>query len=189
MDRHGNRRTLLDGLPSARTFVGDFNGTTGVYLQGRTLFILNGQGDVTLPGPVQGTERANSAPASPIFSSVLAVHFSDAQSAAVRPPVIENVPTSIRWAGHDLLVTLLSGAPSFLPGYSQVQQVDPRTGAITPLIPGPSAAIDVIPLRSHGCGEGSLTLEFDLTFPAPCRRPRASGNSFPDPDLCLRASA
>src|SRR5437762_31884 len=27
VDRQGNRRTLLDGLPSARTFVGDFNGT------------------------------------------------------------------------------------------------------------------------------------------------------------------
>ena len=29
VDRSGNHRTLLDGLPSARTFVGDFNGTTG----------------------------------------------------------------------------------------------------------------------------------------------------------------
>jgi hypothetical protein len=269
VDQQGNRRTLLDGLPSARTFVGDFNGTTGVYLEGRTLFILNGQGDVTLSGPVPGTERANPTPASPIFSSVLAVHFSaameetttgvtltladhqtlksgqplirsdangrrmviqliadfpdyapdprpnfadnvrhshpygvvgrgrqlyivDAGFNIVRkvdvfsgayetlasfaptsnpqpfgPPVIENVPTSIRWAGRDLLVTLLSGAPSFLPGYSQVQQVDPRTGTITPLITGLSAAIDVAPLRSHGCDESYLTLEFDLNFPAP----------------------
>ncbi len=30
VDQQGNRRTLLDGLPSARTFGGDFNGTTGV---------------------------------------------------------------------------------------------------------------------------------------------------------------
>src|SRR6185295_787090 len=78
VDRHGNRRTLLEGLPSARTFVGDFNGTTGVYLEGRTLFVLNGQGDVTLAGPVPGTERANPTPSSPIFSSVLAVTFSAA---------------------------------------------------------------------------------------------------------------
>ena len=27
VDQQGNRRTLLAGLPSARTFVGDFNGT------------------------------------------------------------------------------------------------------------------------------------------------------------------
>jgi len=270
VDKHGNRRTLLDGLPAARTFVGDFNGTTGVYLEGRTLFILNGQGDVTLPGPVQGTERANPTPASPIFSSVLAVHFSAAMEDTttgvtltladhqalksgqtlirsdakgrrmviqlvadfpdyapdprpnfadnvrhshpygvvgqgrflyivdagfnlvrklnifsgeyetlasfaptlnprfpVGPPVIENVPTSIRWDGDDLLVTLLSGGPFFLPGYSQVQQVDPRTGEIAPFITGLSAAIDITPLRSHGCGESYLTLEFNLNFPSP----------------------
>ena len=78
VDQDGNRRTLLDGLPLARTFVGDFNGTTGVYLEGRTLFILNGQGDLTLAGPVSGTEQANPTPASPIFSSVPAVTFSAA---------------------------------------------------------------------------------------------------------------
>lgn len=270
VDRQGNRRTLLDGLPAARTFVGDFNGTTGIYLEGRTLFILAGQGDVTLPGPVQGTERANPTPSSPIFSSVLAVTFSaameetttgvtltladhqalkagqrliradangrrmlinliadfpdyapeprpnfadnvrhshpygvvgrgrhlyivDAGFNSVRkvnvfsgefetlasfaptpnprfpvgPPVIENVPTSIRWDGDHLLVTLLSGAPFFLPGYSQVQQVDPCTGEITPLITGLSAAIDVTPLGSRCRDDGLLTLEFNLNFPAP----------------------
>lgn len=270
VDRHGNRRTLLDGLPSARTFVGDFNGTTGVWLEGRTLFILNGQGDVTLAGPVPGTEAANPTPASPIFSSVLAVHFSaamedttagvtltladhqalksgqtlvrsdangrrmviqliadfpdyapeprpnfadnvrhshpygvvgrgrhlyvvdagfntvrkvDVLSGAhetlaafaptpnprfpVGPPVIENVPTSIRWEGHDLLVTLLSGGPFFLPGYSTIQQVDPRTGEVAPLIGGLSSAIDVIPLGNRCREDGFLALEFNLAFPAP----------------------
>jgi len=81
VDQRGNRRTLLSGLPSARTFVGDFNGTTGVYLQGSTLFVLNGQGDVTLAGPVAGTEQPNPTSASPIFSSVLAIHFSAAMEA------------------------------------------------------------------------------------------------------------
>lgn len=76
VDEDGNCRTLLDGLPSARTFVGDFNGTTGLELRGRTLFVLNGQGDVKAAGPFPGTERANPTPSSPIFSSVLAVHFS-----------------------------------------------------------------------------------------------------------------
>jgi len=270
VDKHGNRRTLLDGLPSARTFVGDFNGTTGVWLEGRTLFILNGQGDVTLAGPFPGTEAANPTPASPIFSSVLVLHFSaaleetttgvtltladhqalkagerlirtdaegrrmvieliadfpdyapeprpnfadnvrhshpygvvgrgkqlyvvDAGFNNVRkvdvrsgdfetlanfaptpnprlpagPPVIENVPTNIRWDGHDLLVTLLSGGPFFLPGYSTVQQVDPNTGEITPFIAGLSAAIDVTPLGSRCRDDGFLTLEFNLNFPAP----------------------
>lgn len=270
VDQHGHRRTLLDGLPSARTFVGDFNGTTGVWLDGRTLYVLNGQGDVTLAGPVPGTERANPTPASPIFSSVLAVHFSaameetttgvaltpadhqalqagqrlvradangrrmvielvadfpdyapeprpnfadnvrhshpygvvgrgrhlyvvDAGFNSVRkvdvvtgeeetlasfaptpnprlpagPPVLENVPTSIRWDGHDLLVTLLSGGPFFIPGFSTLQQVDPHTGEITPLIGGLSAAIDVTPLGNRCRDDGFLTLEFNLKFPAP----------------------
>jgi hypothetical protein len=266
VDEQGNRRTLLDGLPSARTFVGDYNGTTGVYLQGRTLYVLNGQGDVTLAGPVQGTERSNSTPASPIFSSILAVHFSAAMEATTTgvtltladhhalksgqtlirsdaeghrivielfvdfpdyaleprpnfadnvrhshpygivadddflyvvdagfnkirkldiasgveqtltsfpptpnpgngPPFIENVPTTIRWDGDQLLVTLLSGAP-FIPGLSQVRQVDPVTGANTPLIQGLSAAVDVIPLSSGDASAGFLTLEFNVNFPA-----------------------
>jgi hypothetical protein len=268
VDQQGNRRTLLDGLPSARTFVGDYNGTTGVYLQGRTLYVLNGQGDVTLAGPVQGTERANPTPASPIFSSILAVHFSAAAEATTTgvtltladhqalksgqtllrsdaegnrvvielfvdfpdcapeprpnfadnvrhshpygivadeeflyvvdagfnkvrklevasgveqtltsfpptpnprpagPPFIENVPTTIRWDGDQLLVTLLSGAP-FIPGLSQVRQVDPVSGANSAVIQGLSAAVDVIPLPSDGASAGFLTLEFDLNFPAP----------------------
>ena len=269
VDKDGHRRTLLQGLPSARTFVGDFNGTTGVYLDGRTLFVLNGQGDVTLAGPVPGTERANPSPSSPIFSSVLAVHFSaamedtttgvtltladhqalksgetltrwdaagrkmtiqliadfadyapeprptfadnvrhshpygivadddflyivDAGFNKVRkldrasgseqtlatfaptpnpnfpagPPFIENVPTSIRWNGDQLLVTLLAGAP-FLPGLSQVKQVDAVTGGQTTVASSLTAAIDVTPLFEDDAAAGFLTLEFDLNFPAP----------------------
>jgi hypothetical protein len=267
VDQQGNRRTLLDGLPSARTFVGDYNGTTGVYLQGRTLFVLCGQGDVTLAGPVPGTERANPTPSSSLFSSILAMHFSaaaedtttgvaltladqqalkagqtlvrsdaeghrivielfvdfpdyapeprpnfadnvrhshpygivaddeflyvvDAGFNKIRkleiasgaeqtltsfpptpnpgsgPPFMENVPTTIRWNGDQLLVTLLSGAP-FIPGLSQVRQIDPVTGANDPLIHGLSAAVDVIPLSSGDVSGGFLTLEFDLNFPAP----------------------
>jgi hypothetical protein len=267
VDQQGNRRTLLDGLPSARTFVGDYNGTTGIYLQGRTLYVLNGQGDVTLAGPVPGTERANPTPSSPLFSSILAVHFSAAAEASTTgvtltladqqalksgqtlirsdaqgqrivielfvdfpdyapeprpnfadnvrhshpygivadddflyvvdagfnkirkldiasgaeqtltsfaptpnpgngPPFIENVPTTIRWNGDQLLVTLLSGAP-FVPGLSQVRQIDPVTGANDPLIQGLSAAVDVAPLGSDGTLAGFLTVEFDLNFPAP----------------------
>jgi hypothetical protein len=269
VDQNGVRRTLLDGLPSARTFVGDFNGVTGVYLDGRTLYVLNGQGDVTLAGPVQGTERANPSPSSPIFSSVLAVHFSaamedtttgitltladhqalksgetltkldaagrkmtiqlfadfpdyapeprpnfadnvrhahpygivadesflyivDAGFNTVRklerasgaeqtlatfaptpnpnfpagPPFIENVPTSIRWNGDQLLVSLLSGAP-FIAGLSQVRQIDRVTGESSSIAQGLTAAIDATPLFEGDAPAGFLTLEFNLNFPAP----------------------
>jgi dienelactone hydrolase len=125
VDQDGNRHTLLDGLASARTFVGDFNGTTGVYLKGRTLFILNGQGDVTLPGPVQGTERANPTPASPIFSSVLAVHFGAAMEETTTGVVLTLVDhqalkdgqTLIRddAEGHRVVIELVADFPDYAP--------------------------------------------------------------------------
>ena len=74
----GTRRTLLAGLPSGENSIGDFAGTQGVFLHGRTLYVLNGEGDATLPGPFPGTELPNPSPASPIISSILAVHFSAA---------------------------------------------------------------------------------------------------------------
>jgi hypothetical protein len=45
-------------------------------LRGRTLYIVNGEGNATLAGPIPGTEIPNPSPSSPIFSSILALHFS-----------------------------------------------------------------------------------------------------------------
>lgn len=59
------------------------------------------------------------------------------------PPVIEAVPDGIRAEGSQLLVTLLTGFP-FVPGLSEVRQVDTRTGANSTFIPGRSSAIDVL---------------------------------------------
>jgi hypothetical protein len=79
VDRDGNRRTLIEGLPSAPTNAARTpSGPSGLYLQGRTLFVVIGEGNPTLPGPVPRTEVPNPTPASPIFSCVLAVHFSAA---------------------------------------------------------------------------------------------------------------
>jgi len=76
VDAQGHRRTLIDGLPSSLTFIGDSSGASGLYLRGRTLFISIGEGNVTRPGPVPRTEIPNPNPASPLFSCVLAVTFS-----------------------------------------------------------------------------------------------------------------
>ena len=76
VDGQGNRRTLLEGLPSGINEIGDISGPGGLYLQGRTLYIVNGEGDATLAGPIPGTEVPNPTPSSPILSSVLALHFS-----------------------------------------------------------------------------------------------------------------
>lgn len=71
----GDRRTLLDGLPSGIGDSGDPSGPAGLLFRGRTLFALVGIGDAILNGPLPGTFTANPQPSSPLFSSVLAIHF------------------------------------------------------------------------------------------------------------------
>ncbi len=71
VDPSGSRRTLLDGLPSATNDAGDSSGPAGVVMRGRTLYVVVGLGNTFLVG---GLPNPN--PASPIFSSVLAIHFS-----------------------------------------------------------------------------------------------------------------
>ncbi len=75
----GSRRTLLDGLPSALNLVGGEpapSGPSGLAMRGRTLYLTIGSGNTTLPGPAPGSELPNPGVSSPLFSSVLEVHFS-----------------------------------------------------------------------------------------------------------------
>jgi len=247
---NGSRRTLLDGLPSAINDVNEPSGPAGVYMRGRTLFVAIGIGDGIQAGPFPGAAVGNPSPSSPIFSSVLAIHFSanveattegfvlttadqlslangakvtlsdDAGDrltlelvanfpnftpnplptfpanvrgsnpfdlvavedqlyvtdggqnqvrqidvptgtfttlAAFAPipnpfypgiggPVIEAVPTGIRYGDGQLLVSLFKGVP-FPVGVSQIQAVDPISGAQAPFIVGRKTAIDVLSLR------------------------------------------
>ena len=76
VDPSGARRTLLDALPSGRSDVGDPAGPAGIVMRGRTAYVLMSIGDSVLPAPVPTRQLANPAVSSPIFSSVLAVHFS-----------------------------------------------------------------------------------------------------------------
>jgi hypothetical protein len=78
IDRTGQRRTLIDNLPSAITQLGEAgpSGPSGLDLSGRTLFVLIGGGNSTVSGPAPGSEAPNPNPASPIFSSLLALHCS-----------------------------------------------------------------------------------------------------------------
>src|SRR5262245_55951196 len=41
----GNRRTLLDGLPSAINDVNEPSGPAGIFMRGRTLYVALGTGD------------------------------------------------------------------------------------------------------------------------------------------------
>jgi hypothetical protein len=77
IDKFGNRKTVLDGLPAGISAEGgEISGPSGLELQGRTLFVVIGEGDGTLLGPIPGTLIPNPNPSSPILSSVLSVHFS-----------------------------------------------------------------------------------------------------------------
>jgi hypothetical protein len=261
VDLSGHRRTLLDGLPSAINAVNERSGPYGLVLRGRTLYLVIGEGNVAVPGPIPGSALPNpNPPSSPIFSSLLAVHFSasvenntegfalasahhealadgekiilsnghgdnvmieliadllpnftpnplptvpanvrlsnpfdvvvvadqayvtDASQnsvwqvdiptgafatlaafptipnplfnpapppPSVGGPLLEAVPTGIRYFDGLLLVGLFRGSP-FPPGTSQVQAVDPLTGNHAPFITGLKTAIDVLPVSSGG---------------------------------------
>ncbi len=77
VDTDGTRRTLLDGLPSATNDVNEPSGPAGLLMRGRTLYVAIGIGDaIQVAAPGSPFRIGNPNPASPIFSSVLAVHFS-----------------------------------------------------------------------------------------------------------------
>jgi hypothetical protein len=77
LDLNGNRRTLVDGLPSGFSPPNnDPSGPAGLAFRGRTLFVVIGTGDGTLVGPVPGTDIPNPNPSSPFLSSVLSIRLS-----------------------------------------------------------------------------------------------------------------
>ena len=76
LDSGGARRTLIDGLPSGISDVGDPAGPAGIIMRGRTVYVLMSIGDTVLPSSVPTRNLANPNPSSQIFSSVLAIHLS-----------------------------------------------------------------------------------------------------------------
>ncbi|HSB26713.1 MAG TPA: ScyD/ScyE family protein [Pyrinomonadaceae bacterium] len=73
----GDRRTLLDGLPSGFAPPNnDPSGPSGLAMRGRTLYVTISLGDAVFKGPLPNSFIPNPNPSSPIFTSLLAVHFS-----------------------------------------------------------------------------------------------------------------
>jgi hypothetical protein len=75
LDRQGIRRTLLEGLPSGPAHFVNPYGPTGMALDGRTLYLVNGEGDVMAGVPPNYGINLNG-PSSPIVDSVLKIRFS-----------------------------------------------------------------------------------------------------------------
>jgi hypothetical protein len=100
IDGAGHRRTLIDGLPSANNDINEPSGPAGLYLRGRTLYVAIGVGNSVLPGPAIATGLGNPNPASPLFSSVLALHFSANVEQTTTGFVLELADQAALAAGH-----------------------------------------------------------------------------------------
>ncbi len=124
VDPSGTRRTLLNGLPSAINDVLEPSGPAGVFMRGRTLYVAIGIGDsIVAGGP--GIAFANPNPSSPIFSSILAIHFSAnverntagfALSFAQQVALANGQKVTLSNGGGDkLTVELIANFPNFTP--------------------------------------------------------------------------
>ena len=124
--KNGKRRTLLGGLPSGINDQNGVSGPAGLFMRGRTLYVAISAGDAAIAGMSPGTIVVNPDPASPIFSSVLALHlssreedlatdfmltFADQQSLAEGRKVILS-----NRGGDKMTVELVADFPNFLPG-------------------------------------------------------------------------
>ncbi len=140
LDLDGNRRTLLDGLPSGINDVNEPAGPAGLFMRGRTLYVAIGIGDTILAGPLPGTALPNPNPSSPIFSSVLAIHFSAFVELTTTGFTLtfanqqalasgEKVRLRKGW-GHKVTVELVANFPDYTPNPlptlpNNVRQVNP----------------------------------------------------------------
>ena len=123
VDPSGNRRTLLDGLPSAINDVGEPSGPAGVFMRGRSLYLAIGIGDAILGGG-PGVAFANPSPSSPLYSSILALHFSAnveknttgfTLSLADQLTLAAGQRVTLGSGGEKLTVEMIANFPNFTP--------------------------------------------------------------------------
>jgi hypothetical protein len=91
IDASGNRRTLLEGLPSGPAHFTTPFGPTSMALDGSTLYLLLGEGDVMAGLPPNHVTNPKG-PSSPIFSSVLKIRFT---------PNLEQIGSGFRLTEED----------------------------------------------------------------------------------------
>jgi hypothetical protein len=76
IDRDRRRVTIVDQLPSG-LHNAEPSGPSALHLVGNRLYILIGNGDTAVRGPVQGSEVANPNASSPLFSSLLLLEMDE----------------------------------------------------------------------------------------------------------------
>jgi len=105
--------------------VGDPSGPAGIFIRGRTLYLAIGSGDVGLPGPFPGSALENpNGPSSPLFSSILAIHFSAVTenttngftlSFADQQALANGEIVTLSNSGHDkMTIRLIADFPNFI---------------------------------------------------------------------------
>lgn len=115
----GDRRTLVDGLPSGfAPPEGAPSGPSGLEMRGRTLFVVIGAGDGTINGPVQGTEVPNPEPSSPFLSSVLSLRLSPlAEDTTQGFTITDQASLALKklsdGAGNELFIQLVTNFRNF----------------------------------------------------------------------------
>ncbi|MGD9902345.1 MAG: ScyD/ScyE family protein [Vicinamibacterales bacterium] len=77
------------------------------------------------------------------------------------PPSADAVPASIRVAGDDFVISLLTGFP-FGPRAASVLRVSRRTGAVTTVATGLQTAVDVLPIP--GTADEFYVVEYSSAF-------------------------
>jgi hypothetical protein len=93
----GSRKTLVEGLPSALAAPNNQpSGPSGLTRQNRTVYLTISTGDAVVPGSVANTTIPNPRLSSPLFTSVLAIDFT-------QPPETITAPVSLTPADHAAL--------------------------------------------------------------------------------------
>jgi hypothetical protein len=119
------RRTLLRGLPSGISDASSPSGPAGLAISARTIYLAIGAGDSAIAGDTPGSIIENPTPSSPIFSSVLALHFSrELQNTAGRFSLDFHDQKALahgkkikllNHVGEELEIELVAAFPDFLP--------------------------------------------------------------------------
>lgn len=187
---NGTRRTLLSGLPSGLNDIFEPSGPAGLYLRGRTLYVAIGSGDVVVIGrdaagmPILGSAVPNpNGPSSPLFTSVLAIHFSAAvekktSQAFTLSPIDHQLlaagqKVTLSGGGRDrLTVELIANFPDFIPNPipalpSNVRQSNP---------------FDLVGVGDHlYVTDGALNLVWKVDIPTGAFSPLAQFPTIPNP--------
>jgi hypothetical protein len=107
----GVRTTLIDGLPSGlSTPNNDPDGVNGLLLDGNTLYIAIGEGDLYAPGPAPGTTIVRAgAISSPIFDTLLRVDLPESVDRITTPFTLAAADHTALFNGNPVTLTNSSG--------------------------------------------------------------------------------